>query len=367
MVVIGGFVLRNLPEKAPYDVRTTASPKLGRLFPREARWYKKLPGKKIQCQLCFRKCVVPNGEKGFCRNRKNLNGTYYTLVYGAPCALQVDPVEKEPLFHIHPGKTIFCLSTASCNFRCKFCHNWHLSQKSPEETYNWHLSPEDIVSLARKSGCRIISHTYAEPTVHYEYLLDIAKEAKRQGLKWVFHSNGSMTPGPLRELLKYCDGVCIDLKGFREEYYANMSQARLKPVLTTLKILKKKGVWVEIVNLVVPGGNDQPGTIREMCAWIKNNLGSEVPLHFTRFYPAHRLKNLPPTPVETLEVARKIARKVGLKYVYIGNVPGHKYNSTFCPKCGKVLIKRFHFQVLENNIVKGKCKFCGQPIPGIWD
>jgi len=348
------------------DATTRASPKLGALHPKEAMWYKKLKGNRIQCELCFRRCVVEVGKKGFCRNRKNINGTYYTLVYGAPCALQIDPIEKEPVFHFLPAETIFCLSTASCNFRCKFCHNWHLSQRAPEETYNYHLSPEDIVNLAIKSRCRIISHTYAEPTVHYEYMLDIAREAKKKGIKFIFHSNGAMNPEPLKELLKYTDGVTIDLKGFTEEYYHRMSQASLQPVLKTLKILKEKGVWFEIVNLVVPTQNDRPAEIKKMCYWIKENLGCEVPLHFTRFFPAHRLKNLPPTPIETLQKAHEIAVRTGLKYVYIGNVPGHKYNSTFCPQCGRVLIKRVHFRVIENNIEKGRCKFCQAKIPGVW-
>jgi len=266
-----------------------------------------------------------------------------------------------------PSSNILCLGTAGCNFRCKFCQNWHLSQRSIDEIgHFYNLSSEEIVKIALEKGIPTISFTYNEPISFYEYVYDIAKLAKKKGLKILWHSNGSINPEPLRKLLQFTDAVTIDLKGFTDRFYQEVSSAKLEPVLKNLKIIKQKGVWVEIVNLVIPTLNDNPDDIRKMCEWIKENLGNDIPLHFTRFTPSYQLINLPPTPIETLEKAYSIAKEVGLEYVTIGNVPGHKYNSTFCPECGKRLIHRVHFQVLNNNIADGKCRFCGHKIPGIW-
>jgi len=349
------------------DTITSASPKAKKeSFLREAMFYKVLVGDEVQCQMCFRKCIIPEGRRGACRNRENRKGKLYSVVYGRPSAVHIDPIEKEPQYHFLPGSEILCIGTAGCNFRCRHCHNWHLSQRSIEEmAYVYDLMPEKAVEQALKNKIPTMSFTYNEPTSFYEYVYDIAKLAKEKGLRIIWHSNGAINPAPLKELLKYTDGVTIDLKGFSQRAYDN-SSAELEPVLRTLKIIKKEGKWLEIVNLVIPTINDDLEEIREMCIWIKENLGVDVPLHFSRFFPAYRLTQLPPTPISTLEKAYEIARKVGLNYVSIGNVPGHKYNSTFCPKCGKKLIHRTHFMVLSNDIEDGKCRFCGQKIPGIW-
>lgn len=349
------------------DTITSASPKAKKeSFLREAMFYKVLVGNEVQCQMCFRKCIIPEGRRGACRNRENRKGKLYSVVYGRPSAVHIDPVEKEPQYHFLPGSEILCIGTAGCNFRCRHCHNWHLSQRSIEEmAYVYDLMPEKAVEQALKNKIPTMSFTYNEPTSFYEYVYDIAKLAKEKGLRIIWHSNGALNPAPLKELLKYTDGVTIDLKGFSQRAYDN-SSAELEPVLRTLKIIKKEGKWLEIVNLVIPTINDDLEEIRKMCIWIKENLGVDVPLHFSRFFPAYRLTQLPPTPISTLEKAYQIARKVGLNYVSIGNVPGHKYNSTFCPKCGKKLIHRTHFMVLSNDIEDGKCRFCGQEIPGIW-
>ena len=349
------------------DTITSASPKAKKeSFLREAMFYKVLAGDEVQCQMCFRKCIIPEGRRGACRNRENRKGKLYSVVYGRPSAVHIDPVEKEPQYHFLPGSEILCIGTAGCNFRCRHCHNWHLSQRSIEEmAYVYDLMPEKAVEQALKNKIPTMSFTYNEPTSFYEYVYDIAKLAKEKGLRIIWHSNGAINPAPLKELLKYTDGVTIDLKGFSQRAYDN-SSAELEPVLRTLKIIKKEGKWLEIVNLVIPTINDDLEEIRKMCIWIKENLGVDVPLHFSRFFPAYRLTQLPPTPISTLEKAYEIARKVGLNYVSIGNVPGHKYNSTFCPKCGKKLIHRTHFMVLSNDIEDGKCRFCGQEIPGIW-
>ncbi len=330
-------------------------------------FYKKLPDLEVQCLLCFRKCKINDGERGECRNRENRDGTMYSIIYGKPSAIQIDHIEKEPQLHMLPGSTILCVGTAGCNYRCRHCQNWHLSQRSLEEMkVVFHVTPEEIVAKALDMGTPTISFTYNEPTTFYEFVYDIARLAKSKGLNILWHSNGAMNPEPLRELLKYTDAVTIDLKGFTEQLYKKNSRARLKPVLKTLEIIKEQGVWLEIVNLVIPTLNDNPKDIRRMCEWIKENLGTQVPLHFSRFFPAYQLTNLPPTPIETLEKAYAIAGSVGLEFITIGNVPGHPLNSTFCPDCGTVLIRRSHFQVLKNNIQDGKCPKCGKVIPGIW-
>ncbi|MDI6839361.1 MAG: AmmeMemoRadiSam system radical SAM enzyme [bacterium] len=350
------------------DAVTIATPKTKKSVVREAMFYKKLDDNKVWCQLCFRKCIINDGKRGFCRNRENRAGTLYNVVYAKPSAVHIDPIEKEPQLHMLPGSNILCFGTAGCNFRCRFCHNWHLSQRSVEEMeYCYDMPPEKAVESAIKYNTPTISFTYNEPTSFYEYVYDVAKLAKKKGLKILWHSNGAINPEPLKTLLKYTDAVTIDLKGFTNKFYSEASSAELEPVLQTLKIIKEQGVWLEIVNLLIPTLNDNPKDIKQMCKWIKENLGPNVPLHFSRFSPAYKLTNLPPTPIETLEQAYKIAKEIGLNYVTIGNVPGHKYNSTFCPMCQKRLIHRIHFQVLSNHIKDGKCSFCGHYIPGIWE
>lgn len=346
----------------PGLAKTSASPKL-----REAMFYQKLGNKEVQCRLCFRECFIPEGKRGFCRNRENRAGILYNIVHSRPSAVHLDPIEKEPQLHMLPGTAILCLGTAGCNFRCRHCHNWQLSQRPIEEMdYVYNLPPEEVVRLAQEKNAPTISFTYNDPISFYEYVYDIAKLAKAKGLRILWHSNGTLNPEPLRELLKYTDAVTIDLKGFTEEFYRKASSAELKPVLESLKIIKQQGVWLEIVNLVIPTLNDRPEDIKRMCIWIRENLGPEVPLHFSRFAPSYKLTDLPPTPIKTLEQAHTIAREVGLDYVTVGNVPGHKYNSTFCPQCRNLLIERTHFSVLSNNIEEGKCKSCGHKIPGIW-
>ncbi len=333
----------------------------------KALYWKKIDSSRVQCLLCPRKCILKVGQRGVCGVRINKNGILYTLGYGNPVAVHVDPIEKKPFFHVFPGAKTLSLAVAGCNMRCKFCQNWLISQSKPDETQNYFLTPERIVDLAIKYKCEFIVFTYTEPTVFYEYMLDIAKLAKQKGLKTAMHTCGYINPEPLKRLLKYLDAVNVDLKGFNKEFYLKMgAYAELKPVLRTLKIIKDSGVWLEITNLIIPGQNDSPQEIEAMCKWIKENLGVEVPLHFSRFFPAYRLKNLPPTPVETLKMAWRIAKSVGLKYVYIGNLVGNPAESTYCPKCSKILIERVGYKILKNNIIKGKCKFCGKKIPGVW-
>ena len=334
---------------------------------KEALFYKKLENKTVQCQLCPRRCVIPAGRRGFCGVRENRNGALYTLSYGKLVAVHIDPIEKKPLFHFLPSTTAFSLATAGCNLKCKFCQNWEISQGLPEEVDYNYIEPADLVRKVKESGSPTIAYTYTEPTIFYEYMLETAKLAKEQGIKNIMHSNGYINAEPLRQLAKYLDAANIDLKGFTNDFYAQLSEGTLEPVLNSLKILKQEGVHLEITNLILPGYNDDAETIRRMCLWIKENLGEDTPLHFSRFFPLYKLLSLSPTPVETLEKARQIALDCGLQYVYIGNLAGHPAENTYCPKCKKAVIERRGYFILQNNIENGKCKFCGEKIAGIWN
>jgi pyruvate formate lyase activating enzyme len=334
--------------------------------PKEALFYKKTHGQDVQCLLCPRECVISNGKRGFCRNRENREGTLYTLVYGSPAVVDIGPIEKAPLYHFIPGHFRLCITCASCNLRCKHCQNWHLSQRCFEDLDHYSYSPSDIIQQAKKQGLNSISFTYTEPTVYYEYLYDVSMVARQYGIKTSIVSNGYINREPLSKLLKVLDAVKIDLKGFSEEFYKKVCSASLKSVLESLQTVKSSNVWLEIVNLVIPTLNDDPKMIDEMCQWIKENLGVETPVHFTRFLPNYKLMHLYPTAISTLDSAYDIAKKNGLRYVYVGNVPGHIYNSTYCPFCNRKVVHRTNFDVLEMNVVDGKCKFCNSPIQGKW-
>lgn len=340
---------------------------LGFINAKEAMFYEKIDDKTIKCRLCPRNCMLSDGMVGFCRARESRNGKQYSLVYGNPTAVHVDPIEKKPLFHFLPATNAFSIATAGCNFRCKYCQNWQISQFSPEETTNYYLPPEEVVKKAVGYKCSTIAYTYTEPSIFYEYMLDTAKIAKIYGVKNIYHSNGSLNPEPTEELSLYLDAANIDLKGFTQEFYSKVAEGYLETVLNTLKILKKKGVWIEITNLVVPTLNDDLNKIKEMAIWIKENLGPDTPIHFSRFHPQYKLRNLPSTPVSTLEKAREIAMDIGLNFIYVGNVPGHIAESTYCPKCKKPVIWRRGYSILEINLdSQGRSKCCNYPIAGVW-
>jgi len=329
-------------------------------------YYTALEGGEIQCELCPRHCRVSKGKRGFCRVRENREGKFYSLVYGNPCAIHLDPIEKKPFFHVLPATTSFSIATAGCNFECKFCQNWEISQASPEDLDNYEFIPESVVKKAKEMEARSIAYTYVEPTIFYEYMLDTGILAKKSNILNVCHSNGFINPEPLRNLCKVLDAANIDLKGFTETFYSELCSGELNPVLETLKTLKKEKVHLEITNLIIPTKNDDPSIIKEMCLWVKRELGADTPIHFSRFYPLYKLQSLPPTPVSTLEKARAVALSTGLEYVYIGNIPGHEAENTFCPKCKKMIIQRRGYMVGEMHLKGGKCGYCGKPIPGIW-
>lgn len=332
----------------------------------EARYYKKLPDREVECTLCPHFCKLSDRERGYCGDRENRGGTYYTLVYGKACAVHIDPIEKKPLFHFLPGKNTLSIATAGCNVNCKFCQNWEISQVRPEQVQNYDFPPSQVVKSAQKYNCPVIAYTYTEPVVFYEYMYDTSVKARSKGIKSVVISAGFINPEPLEELTKVVDAIKIDLKAFTQDFYTNYVRGELKPILEAIKIVHKSQAWLEIVYLVIPTLNDSPPNIRKMCQWIMKEIGPDVPLHFSRFYPMYLLKNLPPTPISTLEKLRNIALKEGLHYVYIGNVPGHKAESTYCPQCHNIIIKRIGYQIEKINLKNGRCKFCNHPIPGIW-
>jgi len=332
---------------------------------KEAYYYSKM-GKNVKCHLCPNRCLLEPDGRSICRNKVNKNGKLYTLAYGNPCAVHIDPIEKKPLFHFLPSTKAFSIATAGCNFRCLNCQNWTISQSRPEETQNYDLMPEKVVQATIDNNCKSIAYTYSEPTAFYEYMLDTSKLARKKGIKNLWITNGYINEEPLKELCKYMDAANVDLKSFKEKTYNELNTGSLQPVLNTLKILKKQNVWFEVTNLVVPTWTDDLDMIREMCEWLVKNIGTDYPLHFSRFHPMYKLTHLPQTPVKILEDARKIAIDTGLKFVYIGNVPLHKAENTYCPSCNKILIERRGYSITQNNIDNGVCKFCGERIAGVW-
>jgi pyruvate formate lyase activating enzyme len=334
---------------------------------KEALYYQKMGDEAVKCLLCTNGCVMSSGQRGFCRVREPVDGKLYTLVYELACASHVDPVEKKPLFHFLPGSRSFSIATAGCNSRCKFCQNWTISQSPPEETTNQHLSCANVVKGAMLNRCASIAYTYTEPVIFYEYMLDASKLAKKSGVRNIMVTGGKISPQPLRELCKYIDAAHVDFKGFDDKYLQEVCAQRLEDTLGTLKILKEEGVWIEMVNLVVPTLNDNMDTIKRMCAWVTANLGPDVPLHFSRFWPQYKLRSLYPTPVETLQNARETALSEGIHYVYVGNIPEAAFEDTVCPTCKKVVIRRRGYLVNENNVSsEGKCLFCSGKIAGVW-
>jgi len=332
---------------------------------RPAAHYEKLGDNQVRCRLCSHQCLVGDGHRGACSVRENRGGTYYTLVYGQPCAVHVDPIEKKPLFHYFPGSQAFSLATAGCNFSCRFCQNWEISQRRPEEVETADLGPEAVVRLARERNCRIVAHTYNEPTVFFEYMRDCAALGRQAGVPNVMISNGFISKEPLRELCRVLGAVKIDLKAFTEKFYQEQCGGRLKPVLDTLLTLRGEKIWFEVVTLVIPGLNDSRPEIESLCRWLVRELGPDVPLHFTRFTPTYRLRNVPPTPPATLHQARRIAMDAGIRFCYIGNLVSDAEH-TACPSCGKVLLRRLMFNVENEGLKDGRCKFCRAEIPGVF-
>jgi len=320
----------------------------------------------IKCLLCAQACLIAPGERGGCRARFNDRGTLRSLVYGRPISIHTDPIEKKPFYHFLPGSAAYSLATSGCPLHCRFCQNWEISQIRPEDYEVAYTPPEQIVNAASTERAPIIAFTYNEPTVFIEYLTDIARCARDKGQRCVLISCGFMNEAPLQELCSVLDAIKIDLKGFSPDFYRKVCSAELAPVLRSIKQVSRSGVHLEIVNLVVPTLNDSDEMLNGLTDWIAGELGPDVPVHFTRFHPDYQLLNLPPTPVATLEKARDMALKKGIHYPFVGNVPGHPGNNSYCPKCGAIVIERAGFFVSRINMIDGKCKNCGQAIAGVW-
>lgn len=333
---------------------------------KEAMFYEKLENDMVHCYLCSHHCKISKGNRGICGVRENINGTLYSLVYGKLIAAAVDPIEKKPLFHFLPGSSAYSIATVGCNFSCLNCQNYDISQKPKpkkpiigEET-----TPEQVVEAAKRYKCESIAYTYTEPTIFLEYAYDIAKLAKKEDIKNVFVSNGYITEEALKTIAPCLDANNIDLKSFSDEFYRKVCGARLQPVLDAISLHKELGIWIEITTLVIPSLNDSDENFRKIAEFIKS-LDENIPWHVSAFYPAYKLLDVQPTPVETLDKARRIGLEVGLKHVYQGNIPGEGEN-TVCPSCGKVLIERWGYQVRQYHLADSKCSHCGATIKGIW-
>lgn len=322
---------------------------------------------RVRCNLCSHRCVIAPGKLGVCCVRQNVDGELMTLVYGRAISQHVDPIEKKPLFHFQPGSKSYSIATVGCNFQCTFCQNWEISQMPREEgaIMGRFAAPTEIARAARQTGCASVAYTYTEPTIYAEYALDCAREAQKLGLRNVFVSNGYMTPELLDLMAGLIDGINVDLKAGRGEFYRKISGAGLRAVLENLVRIHKLGIWLEVTTLVIPGLNDSDDELRWAARYLYDNLGPDIPWHISRFYPHYKMSDVPPTPAKTLERAWQIGRDVGLHYVYVGNLPGHHAESTFCPGCGGLVIERSGYWLGRRNLRDGKCAVCGTAIAGV--
>ena len=333
---------------------------------REAMLYQKLPHMRVRCSLCAHRCAIADGKKGVCHVRKNEEGSLYTMVYDSTIIQHIDPVEKKPLLHFHPASTAYSIATPGCNFQCRWCQNWDISQVTSEQdlTTGFDADPEQVVTAALDAGCRSIAYTYTEPTVFFEYTYETAKLAHAAGLANIYVTNGYMTPEMLEAIHPYLDAANVDLKAFREKTYRRYVGARLQPVLESLKRMKAFGIWLEVTTLVIRGINDDDAELEDAAQFVLQELGPATPWHISRFFPAYKMQDVPPTPTKTLRRAEEIGLDSGLRYVYCGNIPGEM--NSFCHSCGRLLIRRSGFQVEENNVISpNRCPDCGAPVAGV--
>jgi pyruvate formate lyase activating enzyme len=349
----------------PYTVFGTSEKKKPDKHTREAMFYTVTP-RGVVCGICPNECTLKPGEESICHNRINLDNKLWSFAYGNPCAVHVDPIEKKPLFHFLPGSRTFSIATAGCNFACLNCQNWTISQTSPAKTSNVDLMPGAVVESCLATDCESIAYTYSEPVSFYEYVHDTARLAHEKKIRNIMVSNGYINPEPLEKLLPYIDAANIDLKAFDSTIHLKLTGGKLQPVLDTLVTLQKSKVWLEITSLIVPSWSDNMEMIRKMCVWLVSNGFASVPLHFSRFSPLYKLTQLPVTPLAKLLQAKETAIREGLKYVYIGNVPGKGFENTLCPACREMVVERAGFSILKYNIENGNCKFCQAKVDGVW-
>ena len=333
---------------------------------REGHRYKKTSNGKVVCGICPNRCILAEGDRSVCRSKVNVDGKLYSLTYGNPCAANIDPIEKKPLFHFKPKTKAFSIATAGCNFRCLNCQNYEISQAKPQEVRTIELFPQDVVKETQRAGAECIAYTYSEPITFYEYMIDTARIAKENQIYNLLISNGYINRKPLVELCEVLDGANVNIKSLSDDIYRKLNGGRLQPVLNTFKTMHAQGVHFEMTNLVVPGYVDNDDMVKEMCRWILTNLGPDYPLHFLRFFPRYKLNRIPPTPVSTLERLRNLAIREGIRYVYLGNVPNHEGTHTYCHNCKKLLIKRQGYFIPQYNLAGNQCKYCNTVIPGVW-
>ena len=320
----------------------------------------------VQCELCPKMCLIEPGQSGECRVRINIDGVLRTVVYGFPCSIHIDPIEKKPLFHFLPSTKILSMATVGCNLHCRNCQNWEISQANPEDSRAIFCPPEKLVELAKQSHCPSLAYTYTDPIIFYEYTYDTAKLARDKGIRSVLVTAGYINAEPWKKLLKYVDAANIDLKGMSDDFYIRVCSGTLRPVQEALVLAKASGIMVEVTNLIIPTLNDKPEQIRKLTRWVKANLGGETPLHFSRFSPRYKMQHLPPTSLKTLDMAREIAISEGLDYVYIGNIRSYAGQNTYCPGCNSLLIERSGYTILQNRLKEGCCPDCSKEIYGVW-
>lgn len=328
---------------------------------KEARFWHKEDGK-VRCILCPHICLIPPGARGRCRVRENREGKLYTLIYGSVSSTAIDPIEKKPFYHFYPGSFALSFGTAGCNFSCKHCQNYTISAVNPEDIYLTEINPEEPAKLAKEYRCKSISWTYNEPTIWHEFTVDASRIAKKKDICINYVSNGYINEEPFREIGKYLDAINIDVKSFSERFYREICGGSLEPVLNTCKLAREMKIHLEITYLIIPTKNDSLDEIGKFCEWVVNEIGDDVPIHFTRFFPHHKMRNLPPTPMETLLKAYDLAKEKQLKYVYLGNVLHGDYENTYCPKCGNLLIERHGFSSVIKGLRGNRCSNCGEKI-----
>lgn len=330
---------------------------------KEALLYEKLEKNKVRCNLCYKRCVIKENEFGFCGVRKNIDGKLFTTIYGLVSSIAIDPIEKKPLFHFYPGSKTLSLGTWGCNLRCKHCQNLEISYEKYHDklfSISKYFSPKDLVNLAKSYNSKGISFTYNEPTIWFEYSLDVFKLAKENNLYTVYVTNGTITSEGLNIISPYLDAFRVDIKAFYDSSFKKLTDVKgVNYILERAIEAKKLGMHVEVVTNVIPTVNDSIEEMENLAKWIKENLGPKTPWHITRFYPYMDFSHLMPTPIKTLEMIKEIGDKIGLNFVYIGNVYGHPFENTYCPNCKSLVIKRAGFDVLEYNVINGRCKFCG--------
>ncbi len=355
-----------LAQTAPPANEQPQTARMGFTSPSEAAWFTNVDNSGIKCGLCPNECRLQPGQRSLCRVRENRDGKGYTLAHSNPALIQEDPVERKPFFHVLPGTRALSISTAGCNLSCKFCEVWDMALVAPEDVHAYNMPPDDIVKHARAAGLKSLSYAFGEPVIFYEYMKKTAEKAREQGLLNLMHTAAYINPDPLEELCSTVDAVNVDLKSFDEEFYREVVGGELQPVLDSLKTIREKGLHLEITTIVIPTLNDDMEMLERMCAWIKKELGPDVPLHLARFYPLYQLSGLPRTPVSTLDKARETAMQAGLNHVYVSRVTGHEGENTFCPGCKEKIINRVGFVIDSLDMQDGKCSHCGREITGIW-